>query len=113
MVTLQVATFVLASAGLINVSRAALRRPRAHSFYRFWAWEAIVALVALNAPVWFHAPLAWHQLLSWLLLFLSLVPLVLGLRQLRQARRAERERPEAGLLEFEKTTELVTTGVYR
>ena len=109
MVKLQVAVFVLASAGLIYVSRASLRRPRAHGFWRFWAWEAIVALVVLNAPVWFRDPLAWYQLVSWLLLCLSLVPLALGLRQLRRARRAEQERPEAGLLEFEKTAELVTT----
>jgi protein-S-isoprenylcysteine O-methyltransferase Ste14 len=113
MVKLQVAIFALASAGLIYVSRASLRRPRTHGFWRFWAWEAIVALVVLNAPVWFRTPFAWHQLISWTLLILSLVLLALGLRQLRQARRAEQERQEAGLLEFEKTTELVTTGGYR
>ena len=113
MVKLQVAIFVLASAGLIYVSHASLHQPRAHGFWRFWAWEAIAALVVLNAPVWFRDSLAWHQLVSWLLLCLSLVPLALGVRQLRRARRAEQERPEAGLLEFEKTAELVTTGVYR
>jgi protein-S-isoprenylcysteine O-methyltransferase Ste14 len=113
MVALQVAIFALASAGLVYVSRAALRRPRGHGFWRFWAWEAIVALVVLNAPAWFRDPLAWHQLISWTLLILSLIPLVLGLRQLRRARRDEQERPEAGLLEFEKTAELVTTGIYR
>jgi protein-S-isoprenylcysteine O-methyltransferase Ste14 len=110
---LQVAIFLLASAGLVYVSRAALRRPRVHGFWRFWAWEAIAGLVALNAPVWFRDPLAWYQLISWLLLILSLVPLALGVRQLRRARQAAQERPEAGLLGFEKTAELVTTGVYR
>lgn len=109
----QVAVFLLASAGLIFVSRASLRRPRGHGFWRFWAWEAIAALVALNAPGWFRNPLAWHQLISWTLLILSLIPLALGLRQLRGARRAELERPETDLLKFEKTAELVTTGVYR
>jgi protein-S-isoprenylcysteine O-methyltransferase Ste14 len=113
MVKLQAAVFVLTSAGLIYVSQASLRQPRAHGFWRFWAWEAIAALVVLNAPVWFRDPLAWYQLVSWLLLFLSLVPLVLGLRQLKHARRAELERPEADLLGFEKTAELVTTGAYR
>ena len=113
MVKLQIVVFVLASAGLIYVSRASLHQPRAHGFWRFWAWEAIAALVVLNAPVWFRDPLAWYQFVSWLLLFLSLVPLALGLRQLRRARRAEQERPEADLLGFEKTAELVTTGVYR
>ena len=110
---LRIAIFALASAGLVYVSRTSLRRPHAHGFWRFWAWEAIVALVALNAPVWFRAPLAWQQLVSWTLLSLSLIPLALGLRQLGCARRAEQERPDAALLGFEKTAELVTTGVYR
>ena len=110
---LRIAIFALISAGLAYVSRAALRRPRAHGFWRFWAWEAIAALIVLNAPVWFRAPLAWYQLVSWLLLILSLVPLALGLQQLRRARRDEQARREAGLLGFEKTAELVTTGVYR
>lgn len=113
MIMLQVALFLLASAGLVYVSRLALRQPHSHGFWRFWAWEAIAGLVALNAPGWFRDPLAWHQLISWTLLILSLIPLALGLRQLRRARRDEQERPEASLLEFEKTAELVTTGVYR
>ncbi len=113
MVMLQAAIFALATAGLLHVSRAALRRPASHGFWRFWAWEAIAGLVVLNAPAWFRDPLAWHQLLSWLFLVLSLIPLALGLRQLRRARRDAQERPEAGLLAFEKTAELVTTGIYR
>ena len=113
MVTLQAAIFALGSAGLIYVSRASLRRPHSHGFWRFWAWEAIAALVVLNAPDWFRNPLAWHQLISWTLLVLSLVPLALGLGQLRRAQRVVRARPEADLLAFEKTVELVTTGIYR
>jgi protein-S-isoprenylcysteine O-methyltransferase Ste14 len=110
---LQVAIFLLVSAGLIYISRAALRRPSAHGFWRFWAWEAIAALVVLNAPGWFRDPLAWHQLISWTLLILSLVPLALGLRQLRRARRDGQARREVGLLGFEQTAELVTIGIYR
>jgi protein-S-isoprenylcysteine O-methyltransferase Ste14 len=113
MVMLQVAIFVLASAGLIYVSRDSLRQPHVHGFWRLWTWEAIAALVVVNAPIWFRVPLAWYQLISWTLLVSSLIPLTLGLQQLRRARRAEQERPEAALLGFEKTAELVTTGVYR
>ncbi len=110
---LRFAIFALASAGLVCVSRASLRRPHAHGFWRFWAWEAIAALVVLNAPAWFRGPLAWQQLISWTLLVSSLIPLTFSLRQLRRARRAEHERPDAALLGFEKTAELVTSGVYR
>ena len=112
MTTLQLIIFGLASAGIVYVSRTALRQPGSHGFYRFWAWEAILALAVMNAPVWFREPFAWHQIISWLLLILCLVPLVLGLRLLRQARRARAERADAALLDFEKTAELVTTGIY-
>ncbi len=110
---LQLIIFVIASAGLVYVSRASLRQPRAHGFYRFWAWEAILALVLLNATIWFRDPFSWHQIISWMLLVIALIPLVLGVHLLRQARQAETERPDAALLGFEKTAELVTAGVYR
>ena len=112
MTTLQLIIFGLASAGIVYVARTALRQPGSHGFYRFWAWEAILALAVINAPVWFREPFAWHQIISWLLLILCLVPLVLGLRLLRQARRAAAERADAALLDFERTAELVTTGIY-
>ena len=93
MTTLQLVIFGLASAGIVYVSRTSLRQPGSHGFYRFWAWEAILALAVLNVPVWFREPFAWHQIISWLLLILCLVPLVLGLRLLRRARRARRSEP--------------------
>ncbi len=113
MTMLQIAVFALASAGLAYVSRASLRHPRSHGFFRFWAWEVIAALAVLNAPVWFHEPLSWRQIISWLLLVVSLIPLVLGLQRLGRAGRAEEKRSDAALLGFERTAELVTTGVYR
>ncbi|MFH7319628.1 hypothetical protein ACHHRT_03330 [Desulfurivibrio sp. D14AmB] len=39
--------FLLASAFFAWVSRRALLNPRAHGFYRFWAWEFILALLLL------------------------------------------------------------------
>lgn len=112
MTTLQIAVFALVSAGLVYVSRASLRHSRSHGFYRFWAWEAILALIVLNAPVWFRDPLSPRQIISWILLVISLIPLVLGLQLLRQARRSQEERRGEELLGIEKTTELVTSGVY-
>ncbi len=112
MATLQLGIFILATAGIVYVSRASLRQPRSHGFYRFWAWEAILALAMLNLPVWFHEPLAWHQIISWLLLMLCLVPLALGVQLLRKVKRERVERSDVALLDFEKTAELVTTGVF-
>jgi protein-S-isoprenylcysteine O-methyltransferase Ste14 len=108
-----VIAFLIGSAGLIYISRASLRAPRSHGFYRFFAWECLLALFLLNVDDWFQHPFAWYQLISWLLLFICLVPLILGVRTLRSRGQpvAQRE-AEPQLLAFEKTSELVTSGIY-
>ncbi len=110
---LNLIAFLIVSAGLIYISRASLRAPRSHGFYRFFAWECILALFLLNIDVWFQTPLAWHQLISWLLLILCLVPLILGVRTLRSRGQPTAQRAgEPQLLAFEKTSSLVTSGIY-
>jgi protein-S-isoprenylcysteine O-methyltransferase Ste14 len=105
--------FVLGTAALILISRQSLAHPRSHGFPRFFAWECILALLVLNARTWFREPLAWHQLISWALLVLSLVLVIAGVHQLRQAGRQQDTRRDPSLLGMEKTTRLVTNGVYR
>jgi protein-S-isoprenylcysteine O-methyltransferase Ste14 len=110
----KIAAFIVLSAGLAFVSRASLARPRSHGFFRFFAWEAILALFLANVGGWFRAPLAWHQLISWTLLALSLFPLALGLASLRaRGIGVPRREGEPQLLAFERTSALVTTGIYR
>jgi hypothetical protein len=41
-------TFFFVSIGLGYISRGSLRTPRSHGFYRFFAWECIVALFLLH-----------------------------------------------------------------
>ena len=106
--------FVVLSAGLIYISRASLRRPRSHGFYRFFAWEFIVALFLLNVDFWFRDPFSWHQLASWFLLIVSIVPLAFGVHSLAtKGKPVKRREDDAQLLAFEKTTTLVTTGIYQ
>jgi protein-S-isoprenylcysteine O-methyltransferase Ste14 len=110
---LKMFAFVALSAGIIYISRASLRAPRSHGFYRFFAWEFIVALLLLNFDVWFTAPFAWHQLVSWFLLMICLVPLILGVHALTSQGKPITDREmEPDLLAFEKTTSLVTGGIY-
>ncbi len=110
----QIAIFLLGSVGLIYVSRASLARPRSHGFYRFFAWELILALLLLNLPRWFVDWRAWHQLISWVLLFACIVPLWFGVCALKNRGEADaRKRAEPELLGFERTTQLVSDGVYR
>ncbi len=99
---------------LAYISRASLRSPASHGFYRFFAWISIAALFCMNLDVWFRDPLSGHQLISWFLLLVSLVPLALGIQALvRRGKPVRYRQEEPYLLWFEKTTTLVTTGVFR
>jgi len=105
--------YAIATGLLIYISRASLRPPVSHGFYRFFAWESILVLFLLNMDTWFVNPFSWHQLISWILLVASLVPLALGVKNLRSHGQPARERLGGpSLLAFEKTTALVTTGIY-
>ena len=105
--------FLLGSLVLVVISRSALRVPGSHGFYRFFAWEAILGLVILQAPYWFDNPTGGRQVISWILLILSVVLVVEGVRLLKQFGQPESGREAEGLVGIEKTTRLVTTGLYR
>lgn len=106
--------FSLGTIILTYVSRASLRAPRSHGFYRFFAWEAMLALLLLNVEFWFRDPFAWYQLIAWTLLFISFVPLGFGIHSLKTRGKPTVTREgDASLLGFEKTTQLVTSGIYR
>ncbi len=106
--------FVLGSAILIYISRGSLRAARSHGFPRLLAWECILGLFLLNMDFWFIEPFAWNQLLAWMLLLLSLVPLGYGVHSLRTRGQPTRQRAsDPALLAFEKTTQLVTSGIYK
>jgi protein-S-isoprenylcysteine O-methyltransferase Ste14 len=109
---LKILYFVAASLPLIYISRASLKKPGSHGFYRFFAWEVILALVMLNLDVWFVDPFSWHQLISWLLLLVSIFILIQGVNLLIEVGQPDRARADPALLGFEKTTRLVTTGIY-
>lgn len=106
--------FGIGSAFLIYISRHSLRAPRSHGFYRFFAWECILGLFLLNVNFWVYKPFAWNQIIAWILLFVSLIPLGFGIHFLRtQGKPAEKREGDASLLAFEKTTLLVTSGIYK
>ena len=110
---MKVIMFAVGSMILIYISRASLRQSRSHGFYRFFAWETILILFLLNVDFWFRDPFAWHQIISWTLLFASLVPLAFGISALRaRGKPANVREGDPSLLAFEKTTKLVTTGIY-
>jgi protein-S-isoprenylcysteine O-methyltransferase Ste14 len=105
--------FLLVTVGLAYASRASLREPQSHGFWRFWAWEAILGLFVLNVDGWFRDPFSWHQVVSWALLTVAGFLVLYGVILLRLRGRQDPQRQDDSLLEFEKTTELVTVGIYR
>ncbi len=111
---MKIILFSLGTLILTYISRASLKQPCSHGFYRFFAWESILALFLVNVNFWFRDPLAWNQLIAWTLLAASLIPLGLGIHSLKTRGRPNVTRAaDASLLGFEKTTQLVVTGIYR
>jgi len=105
--------FIIASAPIVWISRFSLRNFRSHGFYRFFAWEAILALILLNINYWFYQPFGIRQLVSWLLLIASLYLVIRGMQLLGREGKRDNHREDPSLLDLEKTTALVTRGLYR
>ena len=111
---LKLLAFVALSIPIVYISRDSLRSPRSHGFFRCFAWEAILALVLLNLDCWFCDPFSAHQIVSWVLLIISIYPVLEGVRLLRRVGRpSETRQADVPMLDFEKTTALVTTGLYK
>lgn len=106
--------FAVVTGMLVFISRASLRDPRSHGFYRFFAWEAIAGLFLSNMEHWFQNPFAWYQIIAWLMLCLCLVPVIWGtVLLIRVGKPVEQRETDPSLLGLEKTTQLVTTGIYK
>jgi protein-S-isoprenylcysteine O-methyltransferase Ste14 len=107
-------TFVVVSSALLYLSRGAIRRPRSHGFYRFFAWECILGLIWINLPVWGDDPLTPRKLVALVLFITSIwLPLHAFVLLRRFGHPSEEARKDDALIGFEKTTSLVTVGAFR
>jgi protein-S-isoprenylcysteine O-methyltransferase Ste14 len=109
---IRLAIFVAATAFVVFISWRTIFNLRSHGFFRFIAWEAIIALIIWNSPHWFSEPFSVRQLISWIFLIGSLYALWQGLSRLRVAKRTS-SRSEKELYNFEQTSQLVTSGIYQ
>ena len=110
---LELIAFLAGTAVLAYISRASLLVTKSHGFYRFFAWELMLVLVVLNLDGWYDAPLTLDQNISGILMGISLLLVITSYLTLRQFGQQDDNRNEAPLLVFEKTTVLVTQGIYR
>lgn len=97
--------FIILSLGLIIWSWKSFKNRQAHGFYRFFAFELILALILFNIESWFTNPFSVFQIISWILLICSIVMVIPGFYLLHKI-----GRPEQGI---EKTTTLVKSGIYK
>lgn len=108
----EIVVFIVGTLALALVSRASLRKPGSHGFYRFIAWECMLGLFVLNLRFWYADTNSIHQIISGLLFSASLFLVLYSLALLQLPGKPDDKRDDAPLLEFEKTTALITTGVY-
>jgi len=109
---LKIWIFVISTVLIVIISRRSLINFRSHGFYRFFAWEFIVVLFLMNVEFWFVAPFSINQIMSWILLFSSTYCVIEGFRLLLLKGKSDELRPENHLYKIEKTTNLVTEGIY-
>jgi len=109
----KIVVFIAVSVVMLYLSRGALRVATSHGFYRIFAWEAILALMLVNSGAWFTDPYSALQIVSWIFLCTSLAMLIPGTYLLMAAGKPTRSRSDDTLMSFEKTSALVTHGIYR
>jgi protein-S-isoprenylcysteine O-methyltransferase Ste14 len=100
------------TACLLYISRKSLRVVHSHGFYRFFAFEAILALILVNFQFWFSNPFSFLHIASWVFLLASLIFVGEGVYLIKFVGKPNRQREDSTLLSFEKTSTLVTTGIY-
>lgn len=111
--TLKLIIFSILSLLLVSISWRTLFNVKTHGFYRFFGWECMAWLFASNHRFWFVDPFGVKQLVSWILLIYSAYLVVAGLLVMRRKGKASSTRDEKNLFGFEKTTELIDTGVFK
>lgn len=105
--------FGILSIPILLLSWRTLFHPRSHGFYRFFSWECIAWLLASNYRFWFNNAFSIRQIFSWILLFLGAYFVIAGVIWLKKAGKPAKSREDEPLFEFEKTSELVDTGIFK
>jgi len=105
--------FFILSIPIIVLSWKSLKTKGSHGFYRFFSWEAILVLLVFKIEFWFTNPFSLNQIVSWILLFISIGFVLAGVMTLKKKGKQQNIRQEENLYVFEKTSELVTSGIYK
>jgi len=99
--------------GYFFFSFRSIIRPHTHGFARFFGWEIMIWIYLSVKTFWFVKIFSFHQIVSWILLAISVFFALKGFVNLLLKGKPSKERSEKHLFNFEKTTELVETGIYK
>lgn len=105
--------FGVLSLPVIFLSRRTLFNLKSHGFYRLFSWESIIWLLINDYSFWFDHPLVIRQIFSWIFLFVSIYFVTAGTKRLKKAGKPASNRDASELYNFEKTTELVDSGIFK
>jgi protein-S-isoprenylcysteine O-methyltransferase Ste14 len=108
----KIIAFLILSIPVVILSWRSLSRLTNHGLYRFLAWECILWLAVSNIRYWFEDPFSFRQIVSWILLFYCIYPATAGAILMRKRGKPDPTR-DGSLYTFEKTTELLDTGIFR
>ncbi len=110
---IEIIIWIILSIPVIIISRRSLLHVRTHGFYRFLAWECILWLIIVNIKYWFTDPFCLTQIFSWIFLFYSIFLLIPAVMLMRKMGKPKESRQDSTLYGFEKTSELVQTGIFK
>jgi protein-S-isoprenylcysteine O-methyltransferase Ste14 len=106
--------FVIITLALAFASRASLLKPRSHGFYRFIAWEFMALMFVMNWSIRSQWDISFpHWTIAHGLFLISLFLVFSGFGPLLRSGKPDPKRVDAPMMGFEKTTVLVTHGLYR
>ena len=105
--------FGILSIPIILLSWRTLFRPRSHGFYRFFSWECIIWLFVSSYQVWFAHPFSLKQIFSWVFLIISIYLVITSVVLMHKFGKPGKEREDENLYSFERTSELVTQGIFK
>lgn len=105
--------FLILSLPVIALSWKTLFALKSHGFYRFFSWELIIVLFVVNYRSWFDDPFSVLHIISWVFLVCSGYLVIAGVILMKKKGKPGRERDDQMLYHFEKTSELVDTGIFK
>jgi protein-S-isoprenylcysteine O-methyltransferase Ste14 len=106
---IQIIVFALTSLAIAAFSWfISIKHGRYHGIARFFSFESIALMTILDLKCWFDDPFSPMQVISWIFLFASIYVAAAGFMLL-----VKMGKPKKNIVEFEDTTKLVTTGMYK